>query len=352
MKRSKLSLALILVVMGFATLFFTLNGRPEAPQVGRAAAAPSSVSPRAGLIPAPGRVEPVSEEIEVGADVEGRLSAVLVEEGEKVVKGQVIARIENSRQAAQVASAEANLQRREAELRRLVNGARGQERREALAATQEAEAILANARVEMDRRRALFEKGVLSREEADRATREWEVAQSRFKAVSERHALIEDDAREEDVQKAEAGVALARAELAEARAVLAKTVIRAPITGTVLRRFLQTGETYSMSSRSLTPVIVTLGDLSSLRVRADVDETDVADLRVGQRAYVVADAYGDRKFWGKVVRVGQSLGRKNVRTDEPTERVDTKILETLIELDPGADLPVGLRVDAFILLDS
>ena len=48
------------------------------------------------------------------------------------------------------------------------------------------------------------------------------------------------------------------------------------------------------------------------------------------------------------VTVRQFLGRKNVRTDEPTERVDTKILETLIELDPGQQLPSGLRVDTFI----
>jgi hypothetical protein len=49
-----------------------------------------------------------------------------------------------------------------------------------------------------------------------------------------------------------------------------------------------------------------------------------------------------------VVRVGRLLGKKNVRTDEPTERVDTKILETLVELDSGRELPLGLRVDAFI----
>jgi HlyD family secretion protein len=65
-------------------------------------------------------------------------------------------------------------------------------------------------------------------------------------------------------------------------------------------------------------------------------------------AYVKAEAYGDRRFTGKVVRIGEALGRKNVRTDEPTERVDTKILETLIELDPGQTLPIGLRVDAFL----
>jgi len=52
------------------------------------------------------------------------------------------------------------------------------------------------------------------------------------------------------------------------------------------------------------------------------------------------------------VRVGQQLGPKNVRTDEPTEKVDTKILETLVELDPGSHLPDGLRVDAFIVPET
>jgi hypothetical protein len=51
---------------------------------------------------------------------------------------------------------------------------------------------------------------------------------------------------------------------------------------------------------------------------------------------------------GRVIRIGGMLGRKNVRTDEPSERVDTKILETLVELDAGTSLPIGLRVDAFI----
>ena len=95
-----------------------------------------------------------------------------------------------------------------------------------------------------------------------------------------------------------------------------------------------------------------MADVTILRVRADVDETDVGKVRLGQRAYVTADAYGDRKFWGRVRRIGQVLGKKRVRTDEPTERVDTKILETLIELDRGQRLHLGLRVNSFILLDD
>jgi HlyD family secretion protein len=113
----------------------------------------------------------------------------------------------------------------------------------------------------------------------------------------------------------------------------------------VLRKKLKTGE--SVSSKG-DPPILTLGGTSKLRIRVDVDENDVAKLRNGQPAWVTATAYGDRKFTGKVVRIGQILGRKNVRSDEPSERADKKILETVVELDPGQTLPIGLRVDAYI----
>ncbi|MBI3484495.1 MAG: secretion protein HlyD, partial [Acidobacteria bacterium] len=63
-------------------------------------------------------------------------------------------------------------------------------------------------------------------------------------------------------------------------------------------------------------------------------------------------AFGGEKFWGRVVRVGELLGRKNILTDRPTERVDTKVLETLIELEDGRKLRPGLRVDAFIVLND
>jgi len=95
-------------------------------------------------------------------------------------------------------------------------------------------------------------------------------------------------------------------------------------------------------------MVITMADDSTLRVRLDVDESDVSKLRVGQRAYVTAEAYGTHKFQGRVIRVGRILGKKNVRTDEPSEHVDTKILETLVELDVGQPLPLGLRVDAFV----
>jgi len=310
--------------------------------------APAPVSPsehRGAVVAGPGRVEALSEEIRVSSQVGGRLQAVLVDENDRVTAGQVMAVIENADYRARVASAEASLTLREAEALRAHNGAREQERRDAAAALREAEAVLANANLDMARRRDLFQQVVISRAELDDAEKQLSVAQARVDSARERQSLVDAGSREEDLARADADVALARAALDEARAMLEKTFVRAPIDGVVLRRHHRAGE--SVSTQFDSP-IVTLADRSRVRVRVDVDEADVARLREGQSAYVTADAFGDRRFAGRVVRVGQMLGRKNVRTDEPTERVDTKILETLIELIDGGDLPLGLRVQAFI----
>jgi multidrug resistance efflux pump len=215
-----------------------------------------------------------------------------------------------------------------------------------LAVAAQAEAALEHARIEVERNRRLYEAGVIARDDLDRAERDWRVASARQTETAERLATVDADARADELARADANVALARATLAEARAVLAKTTVLAPISGVVLRRHKQAGESVSVDSP--TAAIVTVADTRTLRVRVDVDERDVAEVHVGQQAWVTADAYGDTKFTGRVIRVGGMLGRKNVRTDEPSEKVDTKVLETLVELDPGTRLPVGLRVDAFL----
>ena len=315
-----------------------------------AASAPSShSSPR--MIAGPGRVEPSSEDIKIGSELSGRLKVVNVEEGDAIRRGQVLAELENADYRAQVESARANVIAKQAVLRKVINGARRQERDEAWSSVNEAKAVTENAKSELRRRQELFSAGVVSREELERYAREADVAQAKYEAAVQQHALVDDRAREEDQSFAEADLQLAQAQLDEAQARYDKTFIRSPIDGTVLRKHHRSGESVSNSSTVPDPVL-TIGDRKTLRVRVDVDETDVSKVNVSQKAYVTADAFGTQKFWGHVVRVGQQLGPKNVRTDEPTEKVDTKILETLVELDPGSHLPDGLRVDAFIVPDA
>lgn len=329
---------------------------------------------RSNIVAAPGIIESASEEIEVSAEIPGKLREVLVEEGDRVTMNQVIAILENSDLTAQVQTAKtsietlrrqqetakARLAAAEADKLRIVNGARLEERREARAGYEQTLAALTQSERDLERRSKLYAAGDISREEFERARRDFEIAQKRNLEINERYNVINAAARTDDLMKAEATIKLAssqiqeilaqiaeaEARVREAEARLSKTIVLAPISGVVLRRRRQAGESFSPENSS--DGIVTIGDVSNLKVRAEVDETDVAKIKVGQMAYATADAFGAEKFRGRVVRINQILGRKNFRTERPTEKVDTKILEVLIELEPNQKLPVGLRVDTFI----
>jgi HlyD family secretion protein len=328
------------------TGFVVLPGRGQPSPA--AAITPAAAEPggHPEVIAGPGRVEPISEEVDVAAEISGRLIEVAVDEGDAVRAGQLIARLEHRDHAARVQAADARVRMARAELLRLVNGARPEERREAKAALAQADAALTHARLEADRHHRLWAGGAVARDAVDRADRDLAVATARHSEAAERAATIDADARADERARADAAVALAASQLAEAQAVLAKTEVRAPFDGVVLRRHRHPGE--SVSTDSPAPAIVTVADTRRLRVRVEVDERDIAGLAVGRRGWVTASAYGATRFPGTVVRVGAVLGRKAIRTDAPSERTDTRVLETLLELTPGTALPVGLRVDAFI----
>ncbi len=325
------------------------------------------------MIVAPGVVEAISEETEVGAEVPGKLERVLVEEGEQVLKGQTIAVLENSDYRSRISearakietlrrqkeSAEARLGQSKAERTRIFNGARQEERIEAKSNVEQVEPEITQAKNELERRKKLFDSGDVSREDYERAKRNYETVLKQSETLRAKFNVVNADARGDDLQKADAAIRLAETQVGEfdalireaetnvrtAEANLDKTIIRSPLTGVILRKRLKDGESVTPESQF---GIVTVADVSALRVRVDLDETDVAKVREGQTAFVKADAYGEKEFAGKVIKIGQILGRKNFRTERPTEKIDTKILEVLIELAPDQKLPLGLRVDAFI----
>jgi HlyD family secretion protein len=346
-RKSVLLIALVAFTLAISLTLVSVRSR--AANSAKTVAAQTTAEPF--LVAGPGRVEPLSENIQIGSELSGKIKSVNVEEGDTVRKGQVLAVLQNDDYRAELLSGEAQVLAKEATLRKVVNGARTQERSEALSTVRAAEAVMNNAHSEMDRRQKLFDGGVISRDEFERYAREYDVAKANYQENVEHHSLVDDQAREEDRSFAEADLQLARAQREQSRARFEKTLIKSPIDGTVLRKHHRNGESVSNSSTVPDPIL-TVGDKDILRVRMDVDETDVNKIRVGQKAYVTADAYGKQKFWGHVVRVGELLGPKNVRTDEPTEHVDKKILETLVELDKGVQLPVGLRVDSYIVGDA
>jgi HlyD family secretion protein len=335
----------LLAAFGSVAIGSTLVWPARAPIV---AQAPSQLDPvsRQYLATAPGMVEPVSEEREVGSQVLGVIKEVRVDENDEVQEGQIIAVINNAEQVARLASARAELALRRAELERCINGARIQERREARAALMEAEANLRLARTDYQRRVPLAKTGVSSQASLDLATSTLQASEARRDAMAERLAVLEAGSRAEDIAAARARLSLAEANVALAEALLDKTFIRSPVSGTVLRRVRIAGE--PVTNMPPTP-IAAIGNLHGLRVRAEVDETDVGQVVAGQRVEVTADAYPNRKFGGAVYRVSSRMGEKQVLTGRPADRVDAKVLQVLIDLDPGIKLPIGLRVDVFFL---
>jgi HlyD family secretion protein len=293
-------------------------------------------------IAASGLVEPASEARQLSATVVGRLIKVNFDEGNHVAAGVIIAEIENDDLKAQLAEAEATAIARENEFARLMAGARPQERSAARAELREAEAQAAMARSNFDRRVALGEKQIVSKEQVDQARADRDTAEARRDLLSERLALLIAAPRSEDVSIAQANLNAAKARVGEITAQIEKTLVRSPIDGVILKLFHRAGET--VTNLPPTP-IVAVGDTSRLRVRADIDETDVAQIAIGQAVWITADAFRDKRFQGTVAQVGTQLGRKNFRNDNPEERVDNKILEVLIDLEPSAELPIGLPVD-------
>lgn len=296
------------------------------------------------MVVAPGKVEPRSEEIRVAAAITGRLAEIRVEEGQRVKTGEVLAVIENAEHLARVQQAEASLRLQKAALKRVLNGPRAAERREVRAAVEEARAVVSQATTELERQDALNRAGHASRQAFDRAQREFQVAKARMEAAIQRRDAVDAAARTDDVEVAEAQVALAEARLAELRAAYEHTFVRSPVDGLVLRIERRVGE---MVSENVETPIISVGDDSVLRVRTEVDEADIARIKLGQPAYVTAPAYGDTRFAGRITRIGSMMGRKSIRTEQPAERVDTRVLEVMVDLEIR-DLPSGLRVDAFL----
>lgn len=301
------------------------------------------------VLACPGRVEGQSEVINVGAGADGVLTAVLVQEGQQVRAGQVIALIDCREIESQIDEARALAERARQNRLRLLRGSRPEERRKAADETAVAEAHFKQAQLQHQRVAQLFKMAVVSKEELDKAGRDLAVAEATLGAAENQQALVNAPPLPEELARADSEVGLAEEQARTAKARLDKCTVKAPLGGTVLRIFLKAGE--SVSTVFPQPII-SLADTSQIRVRAEVDERDVGRVYLGQSVIVLADAYPDKKFAGRVSHVGAIMGRKKVRTGDPAEKSDRDVLEVLVDLDDTEGyLVVGLRTSVQFLND-
>ncbi len=351
--------ALLAFLVGCGLLAFILStalgGPPTSPRSADIAGAAKEVPPKTGKderidlpqisgVAGNGIVEPADRETKVAGQIAGRIAEVLVKEGDKIEAGAPLLVLDAATEKASLAAAEADMGVAEADLTRTLKGLR---RQDIDAVDADAEAAKARSELSkgtLDRITKLAEGGAATPDELDRARRSAEAEDMSFKAADARRNAALAGSRREDVMAARARVLAAQARRDQAKAILDRLTIKAPIAGEVLSVKFRAGEFYNPGSGEA----VIIGDTRVLRVRMDVEERDIGKIRKGLRAYITADAFPGERFPGRVVEIGRRMGRKNIRTDDPVERIDTKILEVVIELDRRDGLLSGLRVVSVI----
>jgi ABC exporter DevB family membrane fusion protein len=348
-RRSWWAAALVLTSVG-AWIAWADRGANPAVTAGTGAASNARPARDDVALASSARVEGVTETIEVGAGVDGVVGELRVREGDKVRVGDVLAVIDRRELQSELSAAEAAADAARQARVRLLRGSRLEDRERADAESAQAEAVVTQAEAQYQRAAQLFAERVLSAAERDELRRNLDVARAQLLAARKRAELVKAPPLPEEAAKADAEVRSAEQRVRVVRQTLEKTLVRSPIDGTVLRTTLRPGESFS----TFVPrPILSVADTSRLRVRAEVDERDVGRIHVGQAVRIRGDAWTGDALPGRVARLGAQMGRKTVRTGEPSEKGDRDVLEVLVDLDrQDPRLFVGLRVTALFLNDA
>lgn len=265
-------------------------------------------------VSATGEIKP-KKNINISTDVAGKILKILVQEGEPVRKGQLLIKIDSAIYEANADRDRETIQQSEAQL-------------------ISQEATLKKARQYLERRKQLFEEGLISREQFEDATAQFEIAQANKKANLH---LIQQ----------------ARASLKSTSDSIRKTSIVSPIDGIVTSLKVEEGEVAIIGTMNNPgTVLMTIADLSVMEAEVLVDETDVVKVRPGKRAEVTVDAIPGQVMPGKVTEVGNSAITSASATSTTTS-TESKDFKTVITLDaPPAALKPGFSATADVIIEE
>jgi len=292
---------------------------------------------------APGLIEPRSGEIKVMAPVIGVISEVMVQSGDKVTADEPLLRLEDEGARARVATSQA-----QAEMRKRARNDQGAgkaaDRRKAEDGVAEAEAVVVQMRESFDAAIKAKRSGGGSEADLAAARTAWTGAQERLAQRRLQLHRFDDDPDTPLPTANEGQLNVARGELRSAFAELDKLTIRAPLASTVLQVNAKVGE---LATPSVPQALVLLGDLSGLRVRAEVDERDVGKIKLDNKAVVRADAFRGREFAGKVVSIAPLVQPARINSPGSRNLSDFSVTDVLIELSDPGPLLVGMKADVY-----
>jgi HlyD family secretion protein len=279
-----------------------------------------------------GKIEPLSK-VEVKSKANGLILSLLADVGDSVTNGQILAELDKVDLQAQVREAAATRDGEAANLQAAIAA-------EAKARIEAANPELEFARRDFARAQELFTQKIASQQQLDDASRAHEVAKNKQQLLD---ATVQTASAQ--VEQARARVAAAKAVLDRAEETLRYATIRAPFSGIVLTRPTEVGDAVSsiLNMGSSATLIMTLGDVSSVYIKGEVDEADIGKADCGQRVRTKVESFPNESFEGVVKRIAP-MGKElnNVTTFEVRVSI----------LNPQGRLRVNMTANAEIVLEE
>lgn len=329
----------LFVLLGIgATAYKRLTALPEVTTVRAQAQQTGGAGGGTVVLNATGYVI-AAHKIQVASKVVGKVAWIGVEKGDPVKAGQVIVRLEDDEYRAQMQQAKGQLMTLEARLAELEAGSRPEEIAAALANVEQARADLENAKVQLERARQLAQDKVLSKSSLDDAQARFDAAVARVNSLQKTYELARIGPRKEVIAAMKGQVEQARGMVAFAETQLANTLIKAPVTGTILERGVEKGEfvtTSFVGERGAKGYVVTLADLNDLRVELDISQNDFSKLGPRQKGVITVDAYPEKRWDGVIDEISPEANRQKA-----TVQVKVKVLNPDEYLRPEMNASVA-----------
>jgi HlyD family secretion protein len=275
------------------------------------------------------------------------IDEILVQEGDYVHKGQLLATLHKARMQAQYAAAEAKVASQKAIVARLETGSRPEVIRQARADVAAAKARVQDAEVTHKRNRGLYKENAVSRQAVDDSQAGLDTTHADLKVAEEALALAVEGPRSEEIEEAHAMLRMDEAQLALAAEILKDTELYAPADGIIRNRILEPGDMASPQ----TPVI-TLAMINPVWVRTYAPETVLGKLSPGMHAEVSTDSYPGKSYTGWVGFISPTaeFTPKNVETPELRTRLVYQV--RVYVCNPKDELRLGMPATVTIPLDQ
>ncbi|HTS66347.1 MAG TPA: efflux RND transporter periplasmic adaptor subunit [Candidatus Acidoferrales bacterium] len=318
-----------------------MNAAPEV-EVQRVKSISAASAPEGVVLNATGYIV-AAHKIQVAAKVVGKVKWIGVDKGDRVHEGDVMVRLEDDEYQAQLQQARGQVASLQAKVDEAVNGSRPEEIAQALANVEVAKSDLENAKVTLDRTQKLLADHVIARQSLDDAQARYDSAIQKVNALQKAYELVKIGPRKEQIDSLRGQLEQAKGALAYAETALANTVIRAPVTGTILERVVEKGEfvtTGFVGDRGAKGYVVSLADLNDLEVELDISQADFARLHSDQHGAVTTDAFPDRKYDGFIKEISPEANRQKA-----TVQIKVKITKPDEYLRPEMNASVAFAAD-------